>query len=226
MDFKTRLKELRESKGLTQKQFANNFNNYHLESKVGDKINVSTQTVSYWENGREPNFGTLIKLASFFDVTIDYLLGKSDISDKDEYNYISTIKELNKEKIDSILLDLTTDDKKKFFKNFSQYFYNLALSDAIFENRTLNKNELGYINLITEITSILRELDDNYIDLFVLIDRYDNVIKKQNLTLEDINTFNIIYDDALLKLNSKFIELKNFHLSKVAEWNPPNLNGE
>lgn len=226
MDFKTRLKELRESKGLTQKQFANNFNNYHLESKVGDNITVSTQTVSYWENGREPNFGTLIKLASFFDVTIDYLLGKSDISDEDEYNYISTIKELNKEKIDSILLDLSADDKKKFFKNFSQYFYNLALSDAIFENRTLNKNELEYINLITEITSILKELDDNCIDFFVLIDRYDNIIKKQNLTLEDINTFNSIYDDALLKLNSKFIELKNFHLSKVAEWNSPNLNGE
>lgn len=43
------------------------------------KIGVAQSTVAGWEAGkREPNFQTLMKLADFFHVSIDYLLGHSD----------------------------------------------------------------------------------------------------------------------------------------------------
>lgn len=58
-----RIRELRRQHGITMKEF-------------GDKIGVSESTVSLYETGkRDPNFQTLLKIADFFDVSVDYLLG-------------------------------------------------------------------------------------------------------------------------------------------------------
>lgn len=74
--FAENLKKLRKAKGLTQVQFAKIFN-------------ISTGTIAMWEtNKRIPDTTMLIKIAEFFDVTVDYLLGKDDNShmDKKENN--------------------------------------------------------------------------------------------------------------------------------------------
>lgn len=43
-------------------------------------FDVAQTTVSKWENKeREVSFDMLIKIADFFQVSTDYLLGKSDI---------------------------------------------------------------------------------------------------------------------------------------------------
>lgn len=61
-----KLKLLRSRKGLTQKDLA-------------EKLNVSFQTVSKWENNEnEPDLTTIKQLAAFFDCSIDYLLSESD----------------------------------------------------------------------------------------------------------------------------------------------------
>lgn len=60
-----RLKELRESRGIKQ-------------SELAKYLNVASNTISTWENNqREPNLETVIKMANFFNVSTDYLLGKS-----------------------------------------------------------------------------------------------------------------------------------------------------
>lgn len=65
-EFAKKLKELRTEKGMTQKQLA-------------QAANVLERTVSHWENGsRECDFDTLLKLSEIFNVSCDYLLGKSD----------------------------------------------------------------------------------------------------------------------------------------------------
>lgn len=62
-----RIKELRQQKGLKQDDIAKEFG-------------ISQQTISSYEKGiREPDITTLKKLADFFDVSLDYLLGKTDI---------------------------------------------------------------------------------------------------------------------------------------------------
>lgn len=69
--FPQRLKELRLKKGLTQ-------------TELGEKVGVKQNTFTNWENGkREPNFETLLKLASILNTTTSYLLGESDI----QYGY-------------------------------------------------------------------------------------------------------------------------------------------
>ena len=60
------LKKLRIEKGLTQTEFATQFH-------------VSNGAVGNWESGkRQPDSNTLVKLADFFGVSVDYLLGKTD----------------------------------------------------------------------------------------------------------------------------------------------------
>lgn len=62
--FADRIKELRKAKGLTQIQFAREFN-------------VANGTVGMWETGkREPDFETTQRIADFFGVTVDELLGR------------------------------------------------------------------------------------------------------------------------------------------------------
>ena len=64
--FSTRLKLLRKEKKLTQ-------------GKLGDYIGVSYGTIAMWETAkREPDFATISKLATFFDVSTDYLLGRAE----------------------------------------------------------------------------------------------------------------------------------------------------
>lgn len=64
--FADRLKILRRGAKLTQKEFA-------------QAINVAVGTVGMWEIGkREPDFNTTSRIADFFDVSVDYLLGRED----------------------------------------------------------------------------------------------------------------------------------------------------
>jgi len=67
VNFPQRLKLLREEAGLTQKQLA-------------DKLGVSRGTIGMYEIGqRDPDTETLQKLSDIFGVSVDYLLGKTDI---------------------------------------------------------------------------------------------------------------------------------------------------
>lgn len=64
--FNIRLKELRTKKNLLQKDIA-------------DVLKISTSAYGFYEQGkRQPDYETLKKLADYFNVSIDYLLGKSD----------------------------------------------------------------------------------------------------------------------------------------------------
>ena len=64
--FSSRLRELRMEKGLSQE-------------KLGNLLNMTKMAVSHWEKGHsEPSISQLIVLSDFFDVTVDYLVGKVD----------------------------------------------------------------------------------------------------------------------------------------------------
>ena len=53
--------------------------------KVANYLSVTVQTISNYENEkRDMTPDTLIKLANYFNVTTDYLLGKSDIRNPEE----------------------------------------------------------------------------------------------------------------------------------------------
>jgi transcriptional regulator with XRE-family HTH domain len=65
--FSKRLRSLREEKGITQ-------------IDLGNFIGFGHSTISQYESGkRMPDYETLTRIANLFDVTVDYLIGRTDI---------------------------------------------------------------------------------------------------------------------------------------------------
>ena len=63
-----RIKELRRSKHITQE-------------KLASILGVTQSNLSGWETEKwQPDHATLLKLADYFEVSIDYLLGRTDES--------------------------------------------------------------------------------------------------------------------------------------------------
>ena len=69
MDFGKRLALLRNEKGLTQKQ-------------LGEEFGTTERNIRFYEGGdRCPGVKTMIALADYFKVSIDYLVGRTDKRD-------------------------------------------------------------------------------------------------------------------------------------------------
>lgn len=67
MLFHERLKSLREDKDLTQ-----------LE--VAEALNITRTALANYENAiREPNLSLLVKMADYYNVTLDYLLCRTNL---------------------------------------------------------------------------------------------------------------------------------------------------
>ena len=87
-----RLKELRTEAGLTQKEIA-------------DKLKIGQNSYSNWEKGiRTPIFPTLEKLAELFNVSTDYLLGKSGVKNPRQKSELELlIDQLDKEQKEDVV---------------------------------------------------------------------------------------------------------------------------
>ena len=86
------LKKLRQEKGISQQQLA-------------DIILVSQQSVNKYENHNvEPDIEILIEIAEYFNVTLDYLVGRTDKKEErqksdltnDEKSLLNEYNQLNK----------------------------------------------------------------------------------------------------------------------------------
>ena len=61
-----RLKQLRKARGISQ-------------VKLAMDLNTGQNTISRYENGeREPGIDELIRIADYFRVSVDYLIGRTD----------------------------------------------------------------------------------------------------------------------------------------------------
>lgn len=96
-NFGERLKYLREK-------------NKMYQSELAEKLNLAPSTISMYERGdRDPDTSTLSKIAEIFNVTTDYLLGRTDkLKDKD----IEDEKLIIAARSDVDLSELTEDEQK------------------------------------------------------------------------------------------------------------------
>lgn len=97
------LKELRNQKHISQQQLA-------------DIIGISQQSINKYENHSvEPDIDTLIRLAKYFNTSVDYLIGNTDINhiiekvekydlNTEECKLIDCYRQLNDKEKDSITL--------------------------------------------------------------------------------------------------------------------------
>ena len=77
------IRELRNKKGIYQQELA-------------DNLNVSKGAVAMWETDkREPDNEMLVKIANYFNTTIDYLLGRTDNINNNLSKHKKTEQKLN-----------------------------------------------------------------------------------------------------------------------------------
>ena len=92
-----KIQELRSHAGLTQRELA-------------EKIGVKNYTVANWEQNRtEPAIKDLVDLANFFEVSVDYLIGREN-----EFGQIIIFKNLTNSQIELLtLFDRLSTDKQE-----------------------------------------------------------------------------------------------------------------
>lgn len=114
-----RIKKLRLEKGIPQKVLA-------------ESIGISTSTIGMYEqNRRVPDADTLVKLSTYFGVTIDYLLGNEKTPIADDNGRITNeltdlLSDVSEERIEKILqyiqlFDKIPDDKIPQALEFLEY---------------------------------------------------------------------------------------------------------
>lgn len=92
-DFRENLRKLRTDNSLTQEE-------------LSKKLNVSPSTISQYENGiREPGISQLINIAKTFNVSVDYLLGLTNIKALDSKQVSDIAKKVVRELINKGLIE-------------------------------------------------------------------------------------------------------------------------
>ena len=118
MDFKDRIRELRESKKMSY-------------TELGAMFGKTESAARAWELGRsKPDADTLISLAQYFDCTSDYLLGLSEFKNKEKHRkYLALHKELEKNigAIDSVQQGYFVAMLNNFLEIYHQD-YNVAIN--------------------------------------------------------------------------------------------------
>ncbi|MBP3232091.1 helix-turn-helix transcriptional regulator [Anaerovibrio sp.] len=106
--FGERLRTLREHQEMSQ-----------LE--VAKKLDIMQNTYSRYERGiREPDYATLKKIANFFGVSIDYLLGNDDPSLEDD---LSDLENIFMNGRYTIYAHFPTDDEREMLRDLLRVLY-------------------------------------------------------------------------------------------------------
>lgn len=89
--FSERFRELKNRSELTLKE-------------LSEELNISVPNLSYYMKGREPNYDILISIANYFNITVDWLIGRETDMSKIEYINNELFKEnsLLKKKLEAI----------------------------------------------------------------------------------------------------------------------------
>lgn len=117
-----RLRQLRKAKKLTMKE-------------LGKKFNLAESTISGYENGiRKPDIELVERFASFFGVSTDYLLGRTE--------YPQGI----------VLTDKSEEEKRRIYE---QFVIRDADKPIKYKGKELNPEQLEYLN---KALSIINEL--------------------------------------------------------------------
>lgn len=99
------LRILREERGLSQ-------------MKLGEKVDVSSTSIQQYEAGTNyPSIKTMIKLADFFDVSLDYMFDRSEVRNSlnsDDQILVDKLRHVNnkiiKNAISEILKQIVVDE--------------------------------------------------------------------------------------------------------------------
>lgn len=141
------LRELRTQKGLTQEQLA-------------EMLNVSSRTVSRWENGNNmPDLSIIVELADFYDIDIRELLNgerKSENMNEDLKETLEAVAEYSAKEKKKLKKELTT------YTAGSAVYFGLLVIITVFNLTSVHSafqifaNFLSIMGLVYSVTSVVK----------------------------------------------------------------------
>lgn len=185
------LKELRRKKAISLKE-------------LGDAMGVSESTISLYENQkREAPYYMLIKIANFFDVSTDYLLG---LKNNEEFN-IDNIPVLESVTLENGNYTLNFSNKETS-KDINQFLF--KMHDNSMESQ-ISQGDYAVINANVEIKNS---------DLAVVILDNSPITVRKIYFKDDailLNPFNPKFDSTFIDEKSKLIILGKV-IYNVKKW--------
>lgn len=215
-NFKNRLKNLRNEANLTQ-------------NKLADKLNYSRSTIAQYERGlRAPSNNFLISVANFFEVSLDYLMGRSKIrlSFKDylskytlsimlfvdpengkiiDYSHsaLDFYKYTNKELLNKTIFDIIILPKEKIIEDLNKA--KNSKHNSFYSKHRLANNEIKEV----KVTTTTLFIDEKKI-ISSMIQDINNIKYKNN---NDVNNSLI---KAISKIHNEKFSYKKFFSKNVA----------
>lgn len=203
--FKERLKKLRESKKLTQ-------------SELATALNIGRASISNYELGtRTPDIDTLVKISDYFNVTTDYLTGKSNFRTiEDEYMYRKNNKllESDYDDIDEKIREFISLQIKIINNTFVALFY----YDKTYNQSTLIKFSDSLGALTTFFNKSLKEIRETEpMTMSEYINKFQDSTKDKTYTSNDgIKHMDLIKEENILE---PFIFNKKIQSNERAQLN-------
>lgn len=149
METENRIKKLRVSRGITQRELAK-------------QIGITQPALSNYESGRTPNIEVAQKISNFFNVSIDYLIGESNI--KEPYNKWSKADFLYSEYLRSS--DKLETEYKAYLSEFSNKIKDInTIESPEDDENTLNHRIGKTFNLLFQAEKDLLEYKQKHIEL-------------------------------------------------------------
>ena len=143
--FAVRLRELFEVKKATHNELAD-----FIKAKTGDSI--TRQAVGQWCNGNTcPNLKTVPFIADFFNVSADYLLGRSDVKSVDPSRKINIACEVTN----------LNEDAVKVLNSLQNESNHILLSKEIVSELISHRMFKDFVNEISRTIQVLNSRLDN-----------------------------------------------------------------
>lgn len=177
--FGERIRGLRKEKGLTLRELA-------------EELDIPFTTLGNYEReDRQPTFETFESLAEYFNVTIDYLSGRTEERSFDEYVFNKDFKDLQK------LLEKTTPEIREIIVNIFDQIYLIVRSDL--KSDSTNIKEIEHVHEIIHFIFRLKNKltwSKSQKDFFVTDDAYEftrQYLKEKQLVDNHFNELLNIY---------------------------------
>lgn len=194
--FSVGFKKARKAKKLTQQSFCDEY-----KKVTGSSITI--ETVRNWEQGRAvPRIDTLVSLADFFGVSVDFLLNRSECTSVDN-EYIREKTGLNDESIQALEMAVKESKIQAIYSNDSKE--TLSVVDTI--------NVMFKHNMLVNVANAFR----NFLETKYCVPvQYDSSLNKFIYSDSDFSKLNNESLDKMLKqhdINVSFPQEYIMHLA-------------
>ena len=208
--FSERFRALKDKSEMTLKELSN-------------ALDISVPNLSYYMKGREPSYDILISIADYFDVTVDWLIGRTD-------NRSSVYEALEKEIVNTIIKndidDISKDDIKPltiFRNDYLKTQEQLVQFLSFYYTLLAKLEELEKLHPDFDYFSLNNSLTENFIDA---IEYQIDFVEDAHTALlaATSNVFFEYYFNSLLRIDSASNRYKMF-IANILKLGTTNFDG-